>query len=676
MKRMSFMVLIMLSCMVRPSQAQHKSKAPSPLGEIRGKVTDAKTGKALDYIAVTLTQNGTVVSQVLTDDEGSYVMKYIKPGEYVIKVANMGYRNTVVKGIHVKADEISFVSIKMESNPDGVVLSEVVIMRKKPLIDPDGVNKSTKTSKEIMALPQRSANMIANTVPGVDSRSGNTPNFRGSRADGTAYYVDGVRVNSSNPAVPTTIPSDETYVKITENQFKSTKSDPLSTFSIDVDKASYAIVRRYLNSRQLPPQDAVRIEEMINYFPYNYKDETSPHPFYMHTEVTNAPWDSSHKLVHIVLKAPEIKMEEAPASNLVFLIDVSGSMSSDDKLPLLKECMRLLTKQLRSKDKVSIVVYAGAAGLVLSPTDGDDRHKILNAIDRMSAGGSTAGGAGIQLAYEIARKEFIKDGNNRVILATDGDFNVGITDIDDLTKMIEKERESGVFLSVLGFGSGNLKDETMETLADKGNGNYNYIDQLLEGKKVLVNEVGGTLFTVAKDVKIQIEFNPAFVKSYRLLGYENRLLNNEDFNDDKKDAGEIGAGHCVTAIYELVTAEDTKKTKVDDLKYQQSQLTEAGKGEELLTIKVRYKQPTASNSVKFEVPVVNRYQSFAAASTEMRFALSVAMFGMKLRNSPYMNHVSYNEILKLSKSAKGSDDEGYRAEMIQLIETAQLLATR
>lgn len=674
MKRFVFLVLIMLSCMIRPSQAQHKS--PSLKGEIRGKVLDAKTQKPIDYVSVTIERNGVVKAQVLTEDDGSYAAKQLDSGTYTIKVTNIGYRNAVVTNVEVHADEIAFVNVKMELNPNGTVLQDVVIVRQKPLIDPDGVNKNTKISKMIMALPQRNANSISNTVSGVDSRSGSTPNFRGARADGTAYYIDGVRVQGDNRSAPTTIPSDETYVKIKENQFKSTKVEPLSTFSVDVDKASYAIVRRYLNSQHLPPQDAVRIEEMINYFPYAIEKQSSEHPFSIRTEVATAPWDATHKLVHIVLKAPEIKMEKAPASNLVFLIDVSGSMMSADKLPLLKECMRLLTEQLRREDKVSIVVYAGAAGMVLEPTHGDEKDEILKAIETLSAGGSTAGGAGIELAYKTARKHFIKEGNNRIILATDGDFNVGVTSINDLTQLIEKERESGVFLSVLGFGAGNLKDETMETLADKGNGNYNYIDQILEGKKVLVNEMGGTLFTVAKDVKIQIEFNPNFVKSYRLLGYENRLLNNEDFNDDRKDAGEIGAGHCVTAIYELITKEETSPAKIDDLKYQQQQLTERAKGNELLTVKVRYKLPDENKSVKFEKTVLNTETPYTLASTEMRFALSVAMFGMKLRNSPFVKDVSYKQIIEMSKASKGIDDEGYRAEMIKLIETAQLLAAR
>lgn len=670
MKPTVLLVLIMLSCMVRPSLAQ--TQTPSLKGEIRGKLIDSRTKKPIDYASVTiLNHKGIVAAQVRSDDDGNYICKNLDAGLYSIKVSYLGYQSVEITSVKVDPDTITFQNIPMEKR-DGELRS-VTIVAKPPLIRPDGISEKTYRM-DGMSTGTRNTNSISNSTSGVDSRSGGTPTIRGSRADGTAYYIDGVRVQGSS--APTTIKNDETYVKINENQFKLTRTEPLSTFSIDVDKASYAIVRRYLNDQQLPPNDAVRIEELINYFPYAVEQVASPHPFMVKTEVTSSPWDATHKLVHIILKAPEIKMEKAPASNLVFLIDVSGSMESADKLYLLKDCMRLLTRQLREQDKITIVVYAGAAGMVLEPTRGDRKEEIMDAIDRLSAGGSTAGGAGIQLAYSIARKHFKEGGNNRIILATDGDFNVGVSSREDLTQLIEKERESGVFLSVLGFGTGNLKDETMETLADKGNGNYNYIDNILEGKKVLVNEIGGTLFTVAKDVKIQLEFNPQYVKSYRLLGYENRLLNNEDFNDDKKDAGEIGAGHCVTAIYELITSAAEIPSGVDTLKYQQQALTDAGKGNELLTVKVRYKLPQATESSKFEIPVANSENVFSEASNEMKFALSVAMFGMKLRNSSFVKKITYQQIIEMSKASRGTDDDGYRAEMIKLIETAQLLASR
>lgn len=673
MKPLAFLVLIMLSCMIRPSLAQQNPQ--SLKGEIRGKVINDSTKAPLDFASINLEIRGIRKASVLTDEDGFYAFTKLVPDTYDILLSYIGYKNVVIKGIVVTGDCITFQNIPMKRS-NSKALEDVLILSKKPLIDPDGVNKMTKTSKELVRLPQRNVNSIANTAAGVDSRSLPQLKFRGARADGTAYYIDGVRVQSNQTSASTPLPNIDTYAAIKENQFKSTKSEPLSTFSIDVDKASYAIARRYLNNNQLPPIDAVRIEELINYFPYQIEHTNLGHPFSIKTEVSKSPWDTSHKLIHITLKAPELKMEQAPACNLVFLIDVSGSMQSPDKIELLKDCMKLLTKQLRPEDKVSIVVYAGAAGLVLEPTYGNHKINILNAIDALSAGGSTAGGAGIQLAYTTAREHFIEGGNNRVILATDGDFNVGITNIHELTKLIEKERESGVYLSVLGFGLGNLKDETMEILADKGNGNYHYIDQLLEGKKVLVKEIGSTLFTVAKDVKIQIEFNPNHVKSYRLIGYENRLLNNEDFNDDKKDAGEIGAGHCVTAIYEVLLTGNETSAAVDDLLYQQLHLTELGKGNELLTVKVRYKKPTDSKSIKFELAVSNTTTSFTNASTEMQFAVSVAMFGMKLRNSPFVKNISYDQLIQLSKLSKGIDDDGYRSELIQLIEKAQLIASR
>lgn len=675
MKPTVLLVLIMLSCMVRPSLAQ----TPNPVtkGEIRGKISESETKKPIDFANVTLLNSkGLVVAQERSDDNANFIFKKLDSGFYNIKVTYLGFYNIEITNIQVRPNAITFQNILMKKG-EGTALQCMVIASKPPLIRADGVAEKPLPSGTLKSTGTRNVNSLANLAAGVDSRAGSGPTIRGSRADGTAYYMDGVRVQgNTNGSAPTTIKNDETYVKIKENQFKLTRTDPLSTFSIDVDKASYAIVRRYLNDQQLPPKDAVRIEELINYFPYAVEQGSSSHPFMVKTEVTTSPWDATRKLLHIILKAPEIVMEKAPASNLVFLIDVSGSMESPDKLYLLKDCMRLLTKQLREQDQITIVVYAGAAGVVLEPTKGDDKEEILNAIERLSAGGSTAGGAGIQLAYTMARKHFKVGGNNRIILATDGDFNVGVSSPEELTKLIEKERESGVFLSVLGFGTGNLKDETMETLADKGNGNYNYIDNILEGKKVLVNEIGGTLFTVAKDVKIQLEFNPQYVKSYRLLGYENRLLNHEDFNDDKKDAGEIGAGHCVTAIYELITSADEVPSGIDTLKYQQQALTAAGKGNELLTVKVRYKLPQGSESNKFEIPVSNSDKIFSEASNEMKFALSVAMFAMKLRNSSFVKKISYQQIIDISKASKGTDDDGYRAEMIKLIATAELLASR
>ena len=462
----------------------------------------------------------------------------------------------------------------------------------------------------------------------------------------------------------------EDYDRIYENDFKLALDSPLSTFSIDVDSASYANLRRYLNSNKMPPKDAVRIEEMINYFTYNYPQPKVDKPFSITTEIAECPWNKENNLVMIGLQAKKIKIDKLPPNNLVFLIDVSGSMNSSKKLPLLKSAFKLLTKQLRSEDRVSIVVYAGAAGLVLDSTPGDRKEKILAAIEKLNAGGSTAGGAGVKLAYKIAKENFISNGNNRVILATDGDFNIGQSSDSALVRMIEERRNDGIFLTILGFGMGNYKDNKMEKLADKGNGNYAYIDDIMEAKKVLVNELGATLFTIAKDVKLQIEFNPAKIKAYRLIGYENRVLAKEDFNDDKKDAGELGAGHSVTAFYEIVPASSTQTfAKVDNLKYQKTKIK---KSHELLTVKLRYKKPNENKSKLIEKNVMKR-DIKKRPTTDFRFASAVAEFGMLLRDSKYKGAASYKSILHRARRSKGKDYEGYRAEFIRLVERAELI---
>jgi len=460
----------------------------------------------------------------------------------------------------------------------------------------------------------------------------------------------------------------EQYSRIVDNAFKLTMQNPLSTFSIDVDRAAYANVRRFLNDNMLPPPDAVRIEEMVNYFEYDYPQPKGLDPFTVSMEVSECPWNSGHQLALIGLQGLKIETADLPPNNLVFLLDVSGSMNNPDKLPLLKSAMRLLVDNLRKEDRVSIVVYAGAAGLVLEPTS--DKAKILEAVNRLNAGGSTAGGAGIELAYKTALKSFIEEGNNRVILATDGDFNVGVSSDDALIRMIEEKRETGIFLSVLGFGTGNYKDSKMEQLADKGNGNYAYIDDILEAKKVLVTEMGGTLVTIAKDVKIQVEFNPSAIKAYRLIGYENRILAVEDFDDDKKDAGELGAGHTVTALYELILADsDEEVPAAGGLKYQTTKLVAS---DELMTVKLRYKRPNSDTS-KLIVKSVKASAFREKPSENLRFASSVAEFGMLLRKSEYKGTASYEQLLRRAKESKGPDAEGYRAEFIRLAEKAQLL---
>ncbi len=470
----------------------------------------------------------------------------------------------------------------------------------------------------------------------------------------------------------------EDYDHINENKFLKVSDNPLSTFSIDVDAASYSNVRRFLNQGQLPPAGAVRIEEMINYFHYEYPQPKNGEPFSINTEISDAPWNKDHKLVLIGLQGKKIPTGNLPASNLVFLIDVSGSMGTPNKLPLVKASMKMLVDQLREQDKVAIVVYAGAAGLVLKPTGGDEKTTIKDAIDNLESGGSTAGGAGIKLAYKTANEYFVKGGNNRVILCTDGDFNIGASSDDDMERLIEQERKSGVFLTVLGYGMGNYKDNKMQKLADKGNGNHAYIDGITEAKKVLVNEFGGTLFTIAKDVKLQIEFNPAKVQGYRLIGYENRLLAKEDFNDDKQDAGELGSGHTVTALYEVIPAgvkSDFLKN-VDSLKYQNNiqPLSKSSHTDEMMTVKFRYKAPDGDVSKLIEHPLKDNQLSITKTSDNFRFAASVAEFGMLLRNSEFKASSSFDNIISMAKKAKGNDDEGYRSEFIRLVESAQLLA--
>ncbi len=468
----------------------------------------------------------------------------------------------------------------------------------------------------------------------------------------------------------------EEYGRIYENRFLKVRDNPLSTFSIDVDTASYANVRRFLRNGGLPYPDAVRIEELVNYFTYDYPKPTGDAPFAYFTELSACPWNPEHMLLHVGLQAKKISFGALPPNNLVFLLDVSGSMSDYNKLPLLKSALKLLVNELRGKDKISIVVYAGAAGLVLPPTSCDNKKLIIDTMEMLSAGGSTAGGAGIALAYKIARENFIADGNNRVILATDGDFNVGASSEGELVRMIEEKREQGIFLTVLGFGMGNYKDSKMESLADKGNGNYAYIDNLLEAKKVLVSQMGGTLHTIAKDVKIQIEFNPAVVDSYRLIGYENRLLRSEDFADDTKDAGELGVGHTVTALYEL-TPVGAELSPGTELRYQDKDIKDgAASSNELMFIKFRYKDPDGSQSKLITTPVPYKKLSFSQTSDNFRFAASVAEFGLLLRNSEHKQNAAYTQVLKLAGGAQGKDEEGYRREFMELVKLAQKLDTR
>jgi Ca-activated chloride channel homolog len=471
----------------------------------------------------------------------------------------------------------------------------------------------------------------------------------------------------------------ESYAGIDENGYKDPLKAPYSTFSIDVDNASYSNVRRFINLGQEVPADAVRIEEMINYFKYDYPKATGEHPFSVYTETGICPWNKNHYLLHIGLRGKDIDRSELPPSNLVFLLDVSGSMDQPNKLPLLKSALGLLVNELRAQDRVAIVVYAGAAGVVLESTPGNHKETIMQALDNLQAGGSTAGGQGIMLAYKIAEKNFIREGNNRIILATDGDFNVGVSDNASMERLVEEKRGLGVYMTVLGFGMGNIQDDKMEIIADKGNGNYAYIDNIQEARRVLVQEFGGTLFTIAKDVKFQIEFNPSYVKSYRLVGYENRMLADEDFNDDTKDAGEMGAGHTVTALYEIIPAgsDETGLPMVDPLRYQgdrtgkevRTPLNDAPR--ELCNIKLRYKLPDGLTSKMFSKTVGTDIKNVGETTDRFRFSASVAAFGMILRNSSYKGTATVADVISLASNSKGSDPDGYRAEFIRLVQSTR-----
>ena len=466
----------------------------------------------------------------------------------------------------------------------------------------------------------------------------------------------------------------ETYKEIKENSFVAVAQQPVTTFSADVDRAAYANVRRIIGYGQIPPKDAVRIEEMVNYFDYDYPapEEGSVSPLRVSPELAPAPWNPNHLLLRIGLQAKKIDLAKAPPSNIVFLIDVSGSMDEENKLPLLQSSFKLLLGQLRPDDKVAIVTYANGTKVALPSTSVKDKEKIIKVLDNLYASGGTSGGRGIQLAYEQAQKSFIKNGNNRIILATDGDFNIGINNTTDLEKFIEKQRESGIYMSVLGFGMGNYRDDMAETIADKGNGNYAYIDNITEAKKVLVNELSGTLFAVAKDVKLQLEFNPKYVKEYKLIGYENRMLANEDFTNDKKDAGEIGAGHTVTALYELVPS-DGKVAQ--SLRYQSQELNEKGKGNELGFLKIRYKDPKVKDTKSVEItePLVFNKKALKETSTDYRFAASVAEFGILLRDNSNKANATYDQVIELAEGAIGKDPEGYRKEFVRLVKSVKIL---
>jgi Ca-activated chloride channel family protein len=619
---------------------------------VTGTVYDISSKQPLAGVMVNV--EGTSTGSI-TDKSGLYSINVPK-GKNKLVFSYIGYEK---QQADIKNNNVVNIYLKVSGSP----LNEVVVVGY-------GTQHKKDITGSVATLPAPQADMsLQGRVAGVQVTTGASQKLM-IRGVGTANRYNGI-------AMLPRPQEEESYKGITENGFQSALATPLSTFSIDVDAASYSNVRRFINSGQLPPKDAVRIEEMINYFNYNLPAPTNNEPVAIHTELSAAPWNPQHRLLRIGLKARVVATDKLPASNLVFLIDVSGSMNQSNKLPLVQSSLKMLVDQLRPQDKVAIVVYAGAAGLVLPSTPGDQKTTIKDAIDRLSAGGSTAGGEGIKLAYKTAIQNFIKKGNNRVILATDGDFNVGASSDGDMETLIEQERKSGVFLSVLGYGMGNYKDSKMETLADKGNGNYAYIDNITEARKTLVSEFGGTLFTVAKDVKLQLEFNPAKVASYRLIGYENRLLNKEDFNNDQKDAGDMGAGHTVTALYEIIPAgvHDKFTHSVDPLKYQKTEKPATNYiSNDMLTIKFRYKEPAGSVSKMSQAVVMDKPVEFKNTSIDFRFATAVAEFGMLLRDSEFKQNSKYNEAVEIARAAKGDDHEGYRAEFVKLAESAKLLS--
>ena len=636
-------------------------------GRIEGKVIDAKNNPLSGASCVAGAAKAT------SGADGKFTLA--ASGKTRVKCSKAGYKAAAAT-VTVADGAVAKVTLKLRAAP-------------KPAADPEPAPVADAPAAEasLQGLMQGEASTRRGGRAGAGKASGaRAPMRMASKTKKRRRHVRRPSRPRPKPAMPMQIarpdappppPHDtEEYAHKKENDYRSPLTEPLSTFSIDVDTASYANARRFINQSRLPPADAVRIEEFVNYFDYTYPDAKGEHPFSITTEVSTAPWNPKHRLVHIGLQGKKVDTAALPASNLVFLLDVSGSMNNPQKLPLLKAAFKLLVNNLRPHDRVAIVVYAGAAGLVLPSTSGKDKGTILGAIDRLRAGGSTAGGAGIQLAYQVAAKNFVKGGNNRIILATDGDFNVGTSSTGELTRLVEEKRKSGVFLTILGFGSGNYKDNRMEELSNKGNGNAAYIDSILEAKKVLVTEMGGTLLTIAKDVKIQVEFNPAHVKGYRLIGYENRVLANQDFADDKKDAGELGAGHTVTVLYEIIPAgSDEPVNGAAELKYQQRAAAPASDSDELMTVKLRYKRPDGDKSTLIVHPLRDRDTALGKTSANFRFSAAVAGFGMLLRKSKFAGGATFADLRSLAKGSTGEDAFGYRGEFVRLVEKAELLAS-
>ncbi len=621
-------------------------------------IQNKETKEAVAFANVrVLGDSNRLVRNAISDINGKIKFK-LKAGKYDFVANSAGFKKyRLQKVIIPKTKEITIDLVEEATTMKAVEIKAF----KEPLIGISSGECQRLSSEQITKIPTRNpSDMVATFFSG-----------RRKRKEKSVPAIQVVESKAYQANV-----SGEGYKKMSENPFLKTSRNPLSTFSIDVDRASYTNIRRFLNSGSLPPPEAIRLEEMVNYFTYNFSTPEGNEPFAVKMEYTQCPWNKKHDLVHIGIQGKKVRKEKMPPNNLVFLVDVSGSMDEPNKLPLVKSCLHMLVNQMRPEDKIALVVYAGAAGLVLSSTSGDNKNKISDAIDGLSAGGSTAGGEGILLAYAIARENFLKEGNNRVLLATDGDFNVGVSDDGELEKLIEDKRKEKVYLSVLGFGTGNYKDSKMEMLADKGNGNYAYIDNMLEGQKVLVNEMTGTLLTIAKDVKIQVEFNPDKVKKYRLLGYENRTLEDKDFNNDQKDAGELGAGNSVTALYEIIpkgSSEpevDSEKDSVDALKYSAVHMV-SSRLPEILTLKLRNKDPNDSTSQLVTKVLQPGRVPISKASENCRFAASVAEFGLLLKDSGYKADSDFSDVLSLAESSKGEDKFGYRSEFIRLVSLAK-----
>jgi Ca-activated chloride channel family protein len=614
---------------------------------VKGRVTDSATAKPLASATVTVVGRGAT----LTDSAGRYSLAITVPrlpAALSIQVRRVGY-SALSRSVAAKASTVvvDFTLSAATARLDEIVATMGMLERRR-VMAPSTMSPSLGSAK---------LRGLASNAAARDATLGYGGRRPFALTDSTTVVDSGGNT--------------EAYDPIDENPFLSTRTNPRSTFSIDVDRASYSNVRRFLTGGSLPPRDAVRVEELVNYFPYHYAEPSNDHPVAVIADVMRAPWQPEHRLVRIALQARHMSAASMPPSNLVFLIDVSGSMQDPNKLPLVQQSLRLLVNELRPVDRVALVVYAGQAGLVLPSTAGDRKELILDAIDRLSAGGSTAGGAGIRLAYDVAKQNFIRGGNNRVILATDGDFNVGASSDAELVQLIEQKRTEGSYLTVLGFGTGNVKDAKMEKLADKGNGNYAYIDNILEARKTLVHEMGGTLLTVAKDVKLQVEFNPARVAAYRLIGYENRMLRDEDFTDDTKDAGEIGAGHSVTALYEIVPVGAKSPVVIREstpLRYSADATPKGSRAsDELLHVALRYKPPTSDKSIEIDQPLRD---ADAAPSSEFRFAAAVASFGMLLRHSPNAGKSNMEDVIAMAEGSMGADEFGYRAEFVRMARLA------